>query len=163
MKSNLSHHYLILFTLILTTVSQSYAQKLPDELLSWKGTWFTIQKQDTLFEQWNIDADGNMRGESWTIKANKDSIHSEYIRLYTKDQTVIYEPLVKAQHGNKPISFHMMLQTASYWIFYNEENDFPKFITYKRISKDQLKAIISNSDNPDSTNSIEFNYKLYPR
>ena len=142
-------------------VNSGKAQELPKEILNWKGTWYAIHKQDTLFERWNIETDGSMKGESWTIKAGKDSIHSEYLRIYAKENTIIYESLVKSQHGSNPILFHMFLQTSSYWIFYNEANDFPKFISYKRISENQLKAVISNSDNPDETNSVEFNFKLY--
>jgi lipocalin len=163
MKSHPTFFYLILSTFLLTMLNSGKAQELPEEILNWKGTWYTIHKQDTIFERWTIEPDGNMKGESWSIKTNKDSVHSEYIRLYAKEKTIIYEPLVNAQHGNKPVSFHLMLQTSSYWIFYNEENDFPKFITYKRISENQLKAVISNSDNPDATNSLEFNYSLYRR
>jgi hypothetical protein len=163
MKSYPSRFYLLLFTILLTLGNLGKAQELPEELLSWKGTWYTVHKQDTLFEYWNQDADGSMRGESWTRKSNRDSIHSEYLHLYTKDKTIIYESLVKAQHGDKPVSFHMILQTSNYWIFYNEENDFPKFISYKRISENQLKAVISNSDSPEPTNSVEYNFTLYRR
>lgn len=163
MKLHPSFFFLIFFTVPIFNVNHGFAQELPTELLHWKGTWYTLQKQDTLFERWDIEADGNMKGESWIIKANKDSIHHEYLRLYSKEKTIVYEPHVKSQHGERPISFHMILQTSSYWIFYNEKNDFPKFITYKRISEKQLKAVISNSDNPDSSNSVEFNFTLYPR
>lgn len=163
MKLLLSFSLLLFYTFLLLKVNPVFAQELPLEILNWKGTWYTLQKQDTLFERWSIDAEGSMKGESWLIKANKDSIHHEYLRIYSKEKTIVYEPLVKSQHGDTPFSFHMILQTSSYWIFYNEKNDFPKFITYKRVSEKQLKAVISNSDNPDPTNSVEFNYSLYPR
>jgi hypothetical protein len=163
MKSHPSCFTLLLFTFLFTLGYSGKAQDLPEELLSWKGTWYTVNKQDTLFESWNLEADGSLRGESWTVKSNKDSIHSEYLRLYTKEKNIIYESIVKAQHGDKPVSFSMILQTSSYWIFYNEENDFPKFISYKRLSENQMKAVISNSDSPDPTNSVEFNFTKYPR
>lgn len=149
---------LIFFSLVILSTTDSYAQAIPSELKDWKGTWYTIQKQDTLFERWEIMEDGTLKGDSWVIKQNKDSIHSEFLRVYADAQTVIYEPTVKSQHGDKPVPFNMILQTSTYWMFYNEKNDFPKFITYKRISENQLKAVISNSDNPDKTNSMEFNF-----
>ncbi|MFN0188827.1 MAG: DUF6265 family protein [Bacteroidia bacterium] len=162
MKSHLSYSSLfILLSIIFLRATDSYAQAIPSELLEWKGTWYTIQKQDTLFERWEIMEDGTLKGESWVIKQNKDSVHSEFLRLYADAQTIIYEPTVKSQHGDKPMPFHMILQTSNYWMFYNEKNDFPKFITYKLISNNQLKAVISNSDNPDKSNSMEFNFTRY--
>ncbi len=161
MKSHPSIFSIILLAFLLSKASDCKAQELPSELLEWKGTWYTVQKQDTVFERWEIENDGSMSGQSWTIKQNKDSVHNEFIRLYATATTILYEPLVKLQHGDTPISFNLILQTSNYWVFYNEKNEFPKFITYKRVSENQLKAIISNSDNPDSTNSVEFNYNLY--
>lgn len=162
MKSHPSHYILFIFlSLIFLRSADTHAQAIPSELLEWKGTWFTIQKQDTLFERWEIMEDGTMKGESWVIKQNKDSVHSEFLRLYADAQTIIYEPTVKSQHGDKPMPFNLILQTSNYWMFYNEKNDFPKFITYKIISNNQLKAVISNSDNPDKTNSMEFNFTRY--
>ncbi len=162
MKSYPSYSILFIFSfLVISTTSDSYAQAIPSELLEWKGTWYTVQKQDTLFERWELMEDGTLKGESWVIKQNKDSVHSEFLRVYADAQTIIYEPTVKSQHGDKPMRFNMILQTSNYWMFYNEKNDFPKFITYKRISENQLKAVISNSDNPDKTNSMEFNFTRY--
>ena len=151
----------IFLSLIFLSTSDSNAQGIPTELLDWKGTWYTIQKQDTLFERWELSEDGSLKGESWVIKQTKDSIHSEFLRVYADAQSIIYEPTVKSQHGDKPMPFNLILQTSNYWMFYNEKNDFPKFITYKRISENQLKAVISNSDNLDKTNSMEFNFTRY--
>lgn len=162
MKSHPTHFILFIFlSLIFSSATESFAQGIPSELLDWKGKWYAIQKQDTLFERWELMEDGTLKGESWVIKQNKDSVHSEFLRVYADAQTIIYEPTVKSQHGDKPMPFHLILQTSSYWMFYNEKNDFPKFITYKRISENQLKAVISNSDNPDKTNSMEFNFTRY--
>ena len=154
----------ILFTVLLSFFCfSSKGQLLPSELKDWQGTWYLLQKQDTLFEKWVVENDSSMIGESWIIKANKDSVHNEYLRLFVFEQNIIYEPLVKSQHGLRPIAFGMILQTSNYWMFHNSENDFPKFITYKRISDKKLKATISNSDNPDKKNSVEFDYTLYQR
>lgn len=155
--------FLFYFMILFTLPSYLSAQELPVEIQDWKGTWYTVQKQDTLFEKWEMSDHGAMKGESWVIKANKDSVHSEFLRLFSKEATIVYESVVQAQHGEKPTPFQMILQTSNYWIFFNEENDFPKFIFYKRIAADQLKAVISNSDTPEKGNSVEFNFRLYQR
>ncbi|MBL7923248.1 MAG: hypothetical protein JNL88_03530 [Bacteroidia bacterium] len=136
----------------------SCAQALPDGLKNWQGTWYSINQSDSIFESWVLLHDDTLSGQSWTKKVRGDSIHTEHILLYAVPEGVIYAPVVNSQHGSKAVYFGMVLQSSNYWMFYNEENDFPKFIIYKRLDENHLQATISNSDDPKDPGSITFDF-----
>ncbi len=155
-----SKQFRFLFLALLLNGSISFAQDALGNFDRFLGNWKVKSKDGFIHESWKRNADGSYAGESWTIKTNGDSIHTEFIRIHMLNDNIWYEPIVKNQHGGKPVAFRLILSSSKEWIFCNPDNDFPKYISYKWIDENHLNASISNSDS-DAEQGMLFNYEKY--
>lgn len=105
----------------------NWEQKLPDGLLS---------------ESWTKENDSTLLGKSYFIK-EEDTIHSESIVLTQKNDDLLYIPTVNGQNNNEPITFRLTSEAENLFDFENPAHDYPKKISYKKISDNQLVATIS--------------------
>ena len=147
--------FLILFTC--TVSGKLNAQSPLDAFDNWVGRWKAITQEGTVYESWKKNADGSFSGTSWKINPAGDSLHLEDISVLLEGESIFYCPIVKDQHQGLAVKFSMLIGSSGEWLFYNPTNDFPKYILYKLVDKDHLKASISNSDQEDQP-AMVFDY-----
>lgn len=107
----------------------NWEQKLPDGIVS---------------ENWIKENDSTYSGKSYFIK-EKDTVHLERIILTQKNETLLYIPTVSGQNNDEPVTFTMTSDTENTFSFENPAHDYPKKITYKKVSPTSLIATISGT------------------
>jgi hypothetical protein len=108
------------------------------------GTWENNSEYGDMQENWEKINDSVFRGTSYLIKV-KDTLHSESIALESKDDQVLYIPIVKGQNNDQPVVFLLTKQTPKQLVFENPNHDYPKKIVYNQITADSLVAVISGT------------------
>jgi hypothetical protein len=153
-------HLILICSIAVLLTNPVYGQEELNKFERWVGNWSVKMEGNTIHESWIRNVDGSYSGESWTKKSNGDSVHTESIRIHMLNDNIYYEPIVKDQHGREPTPFRLIISSSSEWMFSNPDNDFPKYILYKWIDENHLRASIGNS-NSDSDHTIIFNYEKY--
>lgn len=97
------------------------------------GAWTQQVEEGTLKENWQKLNDSTLIGSSVFIK-EKDTIHSESMKLFQKNDALFYESRTKGQHNDEPILYNQIADEKSL-LFENQKNDFPKVIRYQNRSK----------------------------
>jgi uncharacterized protein YciI len=128
-----------LFTaLLLLLMSPLVAQvQFPDFL---SGTW-KVEGRDN-YEHWDQLNAHNMKGFSYSLKDGK-MVVSEYLELQQNSNEVIYSASVLQQNGGSRIDF-TLTRSDSIFQFENPHHDFPKKITYQRMTPDELYVQVSD-------------------
>jgi uncharacterized protein YciI len=116
-----------------------------------KGTW---KLENTgIYEQWDSLNGEAMKGVSWYPDNGGIKI-MEYLDIARRGDDIIYTATVPGQNGGKGISF-TMTGTDETVSFENEDHDFPRIITYHRISNSELAVELS--DGADITQKYTLN------
>jgi hypothetical protein len=123
---------------------------------SWSGHWKYEKPGKTIHERWSISSDGQLRGDSWHILQNGDSVYAEKLHLYASDSSVYYCPTVPGQAETR---FQLIKSTNNTWVFYNAENEFPKYIRYVLKSPKEMEASIGLTPQPRSEDLFFFYVK----
>ena len=130
----------ILFTLLISiTISQSFAQSLPEFL---QGTW-KVENKET-YEHWDKINDNNFKGFSYKMKDGK-MVVTEYLEIKRSDKEVIYTATVLNQNQGIGIDFKLT-PSDSLYSFENPSHDFPKFIRYQSISENKITATVGTEE-----------------
>ncbi len=116
------------------------------------GDWYMREEGYTIFEHWDSKSEHVMEGFSVTTNDNGDTLGREELRIIKIDNDYFY--IAKPSKKKNPTTFKMIVDSIRKVSFYNESNEFPKLIEYKRTG-DSLVANISNSKR-----SMIFRYKL---
>jgi len=153
-------YFVVLLSCTVLLTNAVYGQEELNKFERWIGNWKVSMEGATNYESWKRNAGGSYSGESWTKKTNGDSVHTEFIRIHMLNDNIYYEPVIQDQHGGKPIPFRLVISSSSEWMFSNPDNDFPKYILYKWIDENHLRASIGNSNN-DSEHTMIFTYEKY--
>ena len=140
-------HQLKLIVCILGLSSAAQSQDPLTPFHAWSGHWKYQKKGKTIHERWKISSDGHLRGESWHILQNGDSVYAETLHLYAGDSSVYYCPSIPGQPETK---FRLISTTSNSWVFHNAENEYPKYIRYKLKSPLEMEASISNESKVSS-------------
>lgn len=114
----------------------NWEQKLPDGLVS---------------ESWIKENDSTFTGKSYFTK-EEDTIHLESIVLTQKDDELLYIPTVSGQNNDEPVTFKMKSDIENSFSFENPTHDYPKKITYKKVSDTSLIATISGKQQGKESN-----------
>lgn len=122
-----------------------YAQKLPAAVNSWLGTWKADMNEKTFYERWTGAESNILKGDSWRVYPNGDSVYFESLRLIMAGDDLYYEATVPGEH-DKGILFKLKENTGNMLLFYCEKNEYPKFIRYLLIDEKHLEASIFNTD-----------------
>jgi hypothetical protein len=113
------------------------------EKASWLiGEWGSSSKEGNLIETWTKESDSTLTATSYFI-VGKDTVHSESIVLEQKGDNLFYIPTIKNQNEGKPVTFSMTTANENQLVFENATHDFPKKVTYNKISNDSLVGEIS--------------------
>lgn len=108
------------------------------------GTWENKTSKGSIYETWNKTSDNELSGKSYIIK-EKDTIVFENIRLVQEQNGLFYIPTVKNQNGGLPVRFAAKTISETQLVFENQQHDFPKIISYTKITSDSLVAEISGT------------------
>jgi uncharacterized protein YciI len=128
--------YLTILFLLLTS-SASAQSNFPDFL---EGTWKMENKE--VYERWDKLNDNSLKGFSYKVENGQMSL-SEYIDIDIVGKDIIYTAIVLDQNKGKGVSFKLTKTDNSY-TFENPKHDFPKKITYQKISDTELFVKVSD-------------------
>ena len=132
---------LIVTTAIIACKKSEKQNKL--QIADWLiGTWENKSDEGNMIETWTKTNDSLYVGASYFIR-EKDTLHSESIKLTRNADAVLYVSTVKGQNNNQPVTFQLTKQTPKQLVFENPKHDFPKKIVYQQITADSLVAAIS--------------------
>jgi hypothetical protein len=142
---------IIAITLLVSCASNDPFKKL-DKLT---GIWTMNTDQGPLYEEWSKQTNNSMYGKSYMINGT-DSIVMEMVELKKQGDSVVFEPIVKGQNNDKPVSFKLVNSDTAF-IFENKGHDFPQRVIYKFIGNDSIVARIEGKkDGQDG--SVEYYY-----
>lgn len=110
------------------------------------GQWENISEEGKSVENWEKLNDSIFTGDSYFLSKG-DTAFSEEIRLEVINDTLYYVPTVKDQNSGQPVYFRLKTTSVNKIVFENEKHDFPKLISYTRVSEDSLVAEISGEIN----------------
>ncbi|WP_445454727.1 DUF6265 family protein [Flavobacterium sp. 25HG05S-40] len=126
---------------------QNKSEKKFDKLhkMEWLvGNWEQKLPDGVVSEIWIKENDSTYSGKSYFIK-EKDTVHLERIILTQKNETLLYIPTVSGQNNDEPVTFTMTSDAENTFSFENLAHDYPKKITYKKVSPTSLIATISGT------------------
>lgn len=106
------------------------------------GRWENNSKEGNLSEIWTKENDSTFHGESYFV-IGKDTVFGESVKLWQKENQLIYEVSVRNQNNEKPVEFALTSSSDKQLIFENPKHDYPNKITYNQITKDSIVAEIS--------------------
>jgi Domain of unknown function (DUF6265) len=108
------------------------------------GTWENKTPKGSVFETWIKSGEKELSGKSYIVKES-DTIVFETIRLIQEQEGLFYIPSVKDQNDGAPVRFISKIFSDTQMVFENSAHDFPKVISYTKISADSLVAEISGA------------------
>ncbi len=102
------------------------------------GTWKLLDADSEVFESWVLEG-AEWQGESYAAIAGMKH-PTEKIRLYREKGRTVYSARVKGQNEGRAIDFALSAKDKDSWTFSNPGHDFPREITYIRVSDVALKV-----------------------
>ena len=123
--------------LLIYTCAASQSTYLP---LFLEGTWKVEEKDN--FEHWDVLSNNSMKGISYSITNGNTKIN-EYLQIEAKKKKVLYTADVINQNNGKGIKFNLIHSDTAY-IFENLKHDFPKRISYKKLSENTVSVEVSD-------------------
>lgn len=128
-----------LFSIItLLTVNLTFGQSSIPYFL--QGTWKIENKE--IYEHWDKLDSLILKGFSYILKDGQMVI-SEYLDIYKKNNKTIYTATVLNQNQGKGIDFQLT-KSDSLFTFENPSHDFPKKISYKKLSDNEIFVHVSD-------------------
>lgn len=122
--------------------SENKYEKL--EKMTWLiGQWENKSPEGLLTETWTKDNDSTFSGQTYFIKNEKDTLHSESNVLTQTKEALIYRPTVKGQNNDQPVDFKLTSDLENSFTFENPKHDYPQKIVYKKLNDKSLVATIS--------------------
>ncbi|MFN3754927.1 DUF6265 family protein [Flavobacterium sp.] len=114
------------------------------EEMNWLlGLWESKTPEGLLTETWTKVNDSTFSGQTYFIKNEKDTLHSESIILTQSKDQLIYRPTVKGQNNDEPVDFKLTSELENSYSFENPNHDYPQKIVYKKVNDTSLVATIS--------------------
>lgn len=110
------------------------------------GTWENRTPKGSIYETWSKINDNEFSGKSYTLK-EKDTIVFETVRLVQEQEGLFFIPTVQNQNEGLPVRFTAKKKSKTQLVFENIQHDFPRIISYTKISGDSLVAEISGMKN----------------
>jgi Domain of unknown function (DUF6265) len=121
------------------------------------GNWQAARRNGTVTESWQQQNDSTFAATSWRANAAGEKKLLEEILLSERNGRLYYTPTAMGQNNNQPVIFEITAFTKDGFVAENEAHDFPKRITYKKISVDSLYACVDGGA-ANAAQKIEFNY-----
>jgi len=109
-----------------------------------KGLWKMASKNGFLYENWIIENDSLLKGESYKVM-NNDTTRLEKVRLHLHNGMITYSPVTYYQNQGKAVDFNLTGITGNQYTFENKLHDFPQLITYNLVSDTVMRASVSGN------------------
>lgn len=141
-----------LFSLFLFLgISQLASAQVPHFL---EGLW--KQEGKPVYEQWNKNLDGNLKGFSYKLQPNGQMQVTEYLDLQQEGEILVYKATVLDQNQGKTISFPGTVSGNTY-TFINAQHSFPKGISYQKVSQDTLQVLVFGGEKQFTMRMVRVN------
>lgn len=111
------------------------------------GEWQFQTDSTAIRETWKRENDSTLSATSFYIQNNKDTLHQETIELVEDKKVLIYTATIIGENNNEPVSYQKTIETETELIFENPSHNYPKVISYKKLSNNQFLATISGNAN----------------
>lgn len=130
-----------LFSFILFSCKRTPPPPKDLSKLDWiLGNWKVDEGND--FETWTKVNDQYYFGRNFRVYNPGDTAVQETVDLVIRDNEIFYIPTVKTSKGNHQVPFKVTSYSDKHFIFENEENDFPKKISYTKFDNNTARARI---------------------
>lgn len=139
--------YILLLLTLFTNNLASGQISIPSFL---QGTWKIENKEH--FEHWDQLDNQTLRGFAYKLENGQMKV-SEYLDISERDKTILYTATVLNQNNGKGVEFKL-IRADSIVIFENPVHDFPKKISYQKLSNNEI--FVQVSDGKQKT----FSYKM---
>jgi hypothetical protein len=130
-------HIVLTFSALLL-FQASFAQNNLFDFL--QGTWKMDGKE--IYEHWDKLNNYSMKGVSYAID-DEQIVIFEYLEMLSDNDIVIYVATAVGENDGLGIAF-TMTRSDSIFSFENPQHDFPKIITYQKISDNEMTVKISD-------------------
>lgn len=107
------------------------------------GDWYMENEGYVIHEHWDGKSEHVMEGYSVTTDTKGDTVGKEELRIIKLGDEYFY--IAKPRSKKSATTFKMILDSVRKVRFYNEKNDFPKWIEYHRLN-DSMTATIRNEE-----------------
>lgn len=107
-----------------------------------EGKWVATLGESVFYETWNQDEKHGLSGTGYAISGT-DTVSSEMFHLKEHEHSLQYITTVMGQNGGKEVVFNLTKVSENNLTFENPEHDFPKVISYTKITNDSMVAVIS--------------------
>lgn len=137
-RQNINKMKYIFLLITLLTLNLTFGQSnIPDFL---QGTWKMENKE--IYEHWDKLNSQTLKGFSYKLKNGQMGI-SEYLDISERDNQTLYTATVINQNNGKGIEFKLT-KTDSTYTFENPAHDFPKKISYQKLSDNEIFVQVSD-------------------
>lgn len=109
------------------------------------GNWRHADNQQIFYENW-VRVDNAFRGTGFVVD-KRDTIMIEHMQMLEEDEIWNFKVQVSNQNNGESVVFEQSYADENQIVFANEDHDYPQFITYDLISKDELDVEISGDQN----------------
>jgi uncharacterized protein YciI len=131
---------MLLNILFFAFASMAFGQTNFPDFLS--GTWKMENKE--IFEHWDKLNNQHLKGFSYQLENGLIRV-TEYLEIAQKGNDVVYTATVIDQNQGKGIDFKL-IQTDSTFVFENPNHDFPKRISYQKLSDKDIFVQVSDGN-----------------
>lgn len=120
-----------------TTPAQKPAPVSLESLRWMEGNWIQESENSDIVmrESWTFSGDTLITGHGEEHNEATGTGFKEDLRIFSRNDTVYYAPLVEGQNNGKEVLFRLVTEMSSDSIvFENKKHDFPQVITYVKRS-----------------------------
>lgn len=115
--------------------------------LSWmSGRWRMETPRTVSEETWSAPGGGTLIGFGRTIAGDRTVFH-EFLMIEEREGVLAYVAMPRGQGTGV---FPMIEMSGSRVVFENPAHDYPQRITYERVSRDRMRAMIEGERNGES-------------
>lgn len=111
-----------------------------EDLKILQGKWRTIEGPDFI-ELWELKNENLLSGLGLSLDG-EDTVFSESLQIYLKDEEVFYAALVEENENYVPFRLENALK--DHWQFVNPDHDYPNIIEYTLLDDSTLQACTMN-------------------
>ncbi len=105
-----------------------------------------------------MNKDSTLKGRSYTLKSDTDTLILEELVISCKNDTVYYSATVPDQNDGRTIYFKIIEFTPMVFVFENKQHDFPQLIRYAIKTKDIYTVIIEGPEEDNKIKSMEYRF-----
>jgi hypothetical protein len=120
------------------------------------GCWELRTATRVVLEMWMPPTGDLMLGGSRTVIGGGVTREFEHLRIRARGDTLVYTAIPS---GQREADFRSTSVTADAFVFENPAHDFPKKISYRRVTPDSVVARVEGPGPNNTTRGIDFPYR----